>query len=68
MNGPIPEVSVVVVSYNVRDLLCGCIDSVATSLTSASEIIVVDNGSTDDTVATVQRRFPNGTLMAIFEV
>ena len=46
-------VSVVVVTFNALPLLETCLDSV-----SGYETIVVDNGSTDGTVAFVQGRFP----------
>lgn len=58
---PTLDVSVVVVSYNVRDLLMDCLASVEASLatsTFAGEVIVVDNGSTDGSAAAVRSRFP----------
>lgn len=58
-SGPACAVSVVIVSWNVRDLLLRCIDSVyRTTAASDYEVIVVDNASSDGTVETVKTRFP----------
>jgi GT2 family glycosyltransferase len=54
------EISVVIVNYNVRDLLLNAIESVRRSLTGIdAEIIVVDNGSTDGAVAAIQTTYPD---------
>jgi N-acetylglucosaminyl-diphospho-decaprenol L-rhamnosyltransferase len=53
-----PEVSVVVVSYNALPWLERCLESVR-----GVETIVVDNGSTDGTVAFVRERFPEVELV-----
>ena len=47
-------VSVVVVTWNAADHLERCLESVR-----GHETIVVDNGSTDGTVALVRKRFPD---------
>lgn len=53
-------VSVIVVSRNTRELTCAAIRSVIESRTGpAREVVVVDNGSTDDTPAAVSREFPS---------
>ena len=53
-----PEASVVVVSYNALPWLERCLESVR-----GVETIVVDNGSTDGTVAFVRERFPEVELV-----
>ncbi len=59
-----PRVSIIVVSWNVRDLLLKCLQSVFSDSSAPSlEVIVVDNDSSDDTVDTVVRRFPQVTLI-----
>ncbi len=60
------DLSVVVVSYNTRDLLRGCLDSVLASLGSGSayEVIVVDNASADGSVAMIREDFPQVRLLA----
>lgn len=58
------RVSVIIVNWNTRDLLCDCIQSVMDQTTSSYEIIVVDNASQDETAAMVQAEFPNTILIA----
>ena len=53
-----PELSVVIVSYNQKELLRRCISSVARETAVLSEIIVVDNGSSDMTCQMLLREFP----------
>jgi len=59
------DLSVVVVSWNVSELLQQCIESIRRTQGALNvEVIVVDNASTDDTVATVRERFPDVCLIA----
>lgn len=58
------KVSVIIVSYNVRGFLENLLASLRPSLLGiASEIIVVDNSSDDDTVEFVRREFPEVKLI-----
>ncbi|MGQ9657767.1 MAG: glycosyltransferase family 2 protein, partial [Fimbriimonadales bacterium] len=61
-----PEVSVIIVSYNTRDLLRACIESLrcAQGDTETVEIIVVDNASSDGSAAMVAEKFPPVRLIA----
>lgn len=60
-----PYLSIVIVNWNVRDLLRRCLESVVSRQPSAvSEIIVVDNASTDGSVEMLQSEFPQVTLIA----
>ncbi|HET7037213.1 MAG TPA: glycosyltransferase [Thermomicrobiaceae bacterium] len=55
------DLSLVVVSYNVRELLLDCLASIEASLAGSGrrcEVIVVDNASPDGSAAAVRRRFP----------
>jgi N-acetylglucosaminyl-diphospho-decaprenol L-rhamnosyltransferase len=53
------DVSVVVVSFNTRELLARCLESVGAEAGRRSvEIVVVDNGSSDGSAAMVGERFP----------
>jgi GT2 family glycosyltransferase len=58
------DVSVSIVNWNRADLLEACLRSVvATSSSVAYEAIVVDNGSTDDSVTMVRTQFPQVRLI-----
>jgi N-acetylglucosaminyl-diphospho-decaprenol L-rhamnosyltransferase len=59
-----PEISIIIVSYNVKDLLFKCIASIKKFVSSSFEIIVIDNHSADDTAANVTRQFPEVKLIA----
>jgi GT2 family glycosyltransferase len=53
------ELSVIIVSWNVRDLLFECLKSLFTTKQDINfEVIVVDNNSTDGTVSLVAKDFP----------
>lgn len=58
MNG-IPTVSVVVASYNYQDLVIETLESLWAQTCRDFEIVVVDDGSSDDSVANI-RRFIEG--------
>ena len=62
--GPV-DLTVVIVSYNVRHFLQQCLDSVARAAQGlALEVFVVDNASVDGSVQMVQRLFPWVALIA----
>ena len=53
------KLSIVIVSYNVRPFLEECLDSVQrASKGPDTEVFVVDNASSDDSVAVVRNRYP----------
>ncbi|HTL80892.1 MAG TPA: glycosyltransferase family 2 protein [Bacteroidia bacterium] len=59
------KLSVIIVSYNVKDLLLQCLRSVFVSAGSGKcEVIVVDNHSTDDSVASIRKEFPQVSMIA----
>ena len=60
----VPRVSVVVVAYEAREHVLACLAAVASRVAIAHEVIVVDNASTDGTVAAVRARFPAATVLA----
>ncbi len=63
-----PLISVVIVNYNVRDFLHNCLQSLRRSLHGmASEIIVVDNHSTDSSVEFLTPLFPEVQFLALKE-
>ena len=60
-----PDLSVIIVNWNVRDLLRRCLHSILAYLHTCSlEVIVVDNGSTDGSPEMVRTEFPQVHLMA----
>jgi N-acetylglucosaminyl-diphospho-decaprenol L-rhamnosyltransferase len=62
-----PDFSIVIVSFNTRQLLKECLDAVYASLAESalvSEVIVVDNASHDGSVAMVREHFPQVRLIA----
>lgn len=52
-----PLVSVIIPTYNRSELVCSTIDSILAQSYVPVEIIVVDDGSSDDTVNTVTQRY-----------
>jgi len=54
--------SVAIVSFNTRELLAGCLQSVAAG--HPADTVVVDNGSTDGSVQMVRDRFPAVRVIA----
>lgn len=61
----INDVSVVIVSYNTKNLLAECIKSVYDETVEADlEVFVVDNASTDGSSQMVQDKFPKVKLIA----
>lgn len=60
------NLSIVIVSYNTKDLLRRSIDSVLSQMDATNdELIVVDNCSTDGTAAMVKADYPRVTLLAL---
>ncbi len=58
------EVSIIIANWNTSSLLERCLRSIDAHGTAlALEVIVVDNGSDDDSVAMVRRRFPQVQLI-----
>jgi GT2 family glycosyltransferase len=58
-------VSIVIVNWNGESLLRTCLGAVAAQERPADEIIVVDNGSSDDSVALVRSEFPDVRLVEL---
>lgn len=54
MNPSLPEITVVIPNYNGQSLLPACLDSLARQRQPAAEVIVVDNGSQDDSCRVVR--------------
>ena len=64
MSAQHPEVSVIIVSYNTRELLRGCLESLRRIQDEVDfEVIVVDNASSDASAELVQRSFTDVQLV-----
>ncbi|MCC6396010.1 MAG: glycosyltransferase family 2 protein [Bacteroidetes bacterium] len=59
-----PRVSVVIVNYNGAALLDRCLASILQQSSRPMEIIVVDNGSTDESRSMLAARYPTVHLLA----
>ncbi len=53
------KISIIIVNYNVRELLLKCIQAIYHSSNKNFEIIVVDNNSKDDSTVAVKEKYPN---------
>lgn len=63
-----PDISIIIVNYNVKDYLLQCLRSLQASVGDVrSEIIVVDNNSHDGSVAELQPLFPDVRWVALEE-
>ncbi len=59
-----PRVQVVIVSFEARDCLVACLDSLARHVRLPYEVTVVDNASSDRSVEAVRRIHPGACLLA----
>lgn len=59
-----PELSVLVVSYNTRELTLACLRSLVAETTGEFEVILLDNASEDGSAEAVAAEFPEVRLVA----
>lgn len=64
VSSSVPEVSVIIVSYNTQEMTLAAIASVYAQTTVPFEIIVVDNNSPDGSAEAIAEAFPDVTLLA----
>jgi N-acetylglucosaminyl-diphospho-decaprenol L-rhamnosyltransferase len=58
------DVSIVIITYNSEDQILHCLKSIfAEQQDARTDVIVVDNASTDETVALIQKNFPQVELV-----
>jgi GT2 family glycosyltransferase len=55
---PPPTLSVLMVNYNTGERTCECLESLYRNGVANMQVVLVDNGSKDDSVALIGRRFP----------
>ena len=59
------DISIIIVSFNTRELLAACLKSLEAATESLkSEIFVVDNNSRDSTVEMIKKNYPQVKLIA----
>ncbi len=64
----IPDVSIVIVSFNTRDMTRDCINCVIRNASNVTyEIIAVDNASKDGSADMIEREFPDIKLIRLHE-
>jgi len=59
------ELSVAIVSYNAREELSACLESIYGGVHPDLEVIVADNASTDGSASMVRDRFPQADLVTL---
>ena len=55
--------SVIIVDYNAGEALLGCLESVLATTDQGTEVVVVDNASTDGSAETARKSFPGVNLV-----
>lgn len=58
-----PTLSILIVSFNTRDLTLACLRSVYEQTTTPAEVVVVDNASNDGSADEIARAFPGVRLI-----
>ena len=61
---PAPRVSILVISYNTREMTLDCLRSLKAETTVPHEVIVVDNNSPDRSADAIAAAFPEFRLIA----
>lgn len=59
----VPEVSIIIVSWNTRELLDGCLASIQAETSVPVEVVVVDNASGDGSCEMVATKYPDVRLI-----
>jgi GT2 family glycosyltransferase len=63
----IPSVCIVIPNWNGAEYLAGCLESLRRQSYRDFEVVVVDNGSSDGSVALIEERFPEVALISLEE-
>src|SRR6478752_298036 len=56
------KISIIIVTYNTRRQTLECLASLANETPDGTEVVLVDNGSTDGTAPAVRAAFPQVTV------
>lgn len=57
------NVSVIIPNYNGETVLMRCLNCIGNQVRNNKDIIIIDNGSTDNSVAMVKKEYPDVTLI-----
>jgi GT2 family glycosyltransferase len=66
-SGRVPKVSIVIPNWNTQQWLAGCLDGLRAQSYRDFEIILVDNGSSDTSLAFVEQGYPEVKIIALPE-
>ena len=61
--GPYPLVHIVIINWNQPELTLACLKSLSEQNYPQFQIVLVDNGSTDDSVIRIRQAYPEVTLL-----
>lgn len=61
---PSPELSIIIISYNTREMTLDSLQSVYDQTKTPFQLIVVDNASTDGSAEAIAEAFPDAVLVA----
>lgn len=64
MSDATPKISILIVSYNTKEMTLACLRSVAAETLTSHEVIVLDNKSQDGSADAIASEFPGSVLMA----
>lgn len=67
LNGSHARVTVIIPNWNTRRWLPGCLDGLRAQSYEDFHVILVDNGSTDDSISFVQRYYPEVQVIGLAE-
>ena len=62
-----PQVSIIIPNWNTRSWLAGCLEALRGQSYQDFEVLLVDNGSRDDSVAFVRQHYPEVRLLSFTE-
>ena len=58
-------ISIIIVNYNGKDLIKDCLDSVLSQTLKEFELVIVDNGSTDDSINFIKSNFSDNRIKIV---
>lgn len=63
----IPKVSIIVIAYNIQNVIGKCIKSILKQTYKDFELIIVNDGSTDNTLKTIQKYEPGNPQIKVID-